>query len=84
MPTNPPTSVPSPGPVLTFTGVPLQPSGKYYYQYFADVTGGSSGGYNGGNGIGLTPVSGTITIPAGGNSTALTAGHVYIVELVYF
>ena len=70
-------------PIQTFTGVPSLPAGKGYYQYFADITAGTSNGYSGP----YTPTNGTVVSGGGGGSsqtTTLLANHTYIIELVYF
>lgn len=71
-------------PTQTFTGVPALPAGKGYYQYFADITAGTSNGYSGP----YTPTNGTVVSGGGGGgssqTTTLLANHTYIIELVYF
>jgi hypothetical protein len=77
------TSVTVQSPTQTFTGVPSLPAGKGYYTYFADITAGASQGYNGPQ----NQTNGTVVFAGGGgsqNSTTLTGGHTYVIELVYF
>lgn len=70
-------------PTQTFTGVPALPAGKSYYTYFADLTAATPNGYSGP----FAATNGTVAaVPGGSNpgTQTLTAGHVYLTELVYF
>jgi hypothetical protein len=69
-------------PAETFTGLPTPASGKAYYTYFADMTGGTSSGYNGQGTYSASTQ--TFSVPGSATSIPLSTNHIYALQVVSF